>query len=500
MAGRFVSIWFRHLMTDGLTIREPQLGSIPFVLKTTSHGRVVITAANAIAQKKGIEPGMAFADSRAIVPRLQGRDEEPGMSAKLLQHLAEWCIRFTPIVAVDLPDGLFLDATGCTHLWGGEKQYLNDIVRRLETIGYNARSAIADTPGAAWAIARFGQQQMIVESSKHVDSLLPLPGEALRIEKEIAERLHKLGLRRIAQFTTIPRHALLRRFGPSLIRQLDLAMGKEPEILTPVETPEPFRERLHCLEPIVTAKGIEIALQELLHTLCFRLQQTQLGARKMVFKCYRVDGKVEEVRIGTHRPSHHISHLFKLFELKLSNIEPALGIELFVLEVITVEEHAHQQERLFEIAGGLNDASLSELVDRLSARVGIGCVHRYLPVEHYWPERSYRSTTSLNEHPASEWLTDKLRPLELLSIPQRIEVTAPIPDYPPMLFRHRGKIHNVVRADGPERIEQEWWTSQGEHRDYYRVEDEDGNRYWLYRLGHYDEHNRTQWFLHGYFS
>lgn len=460
---------------------------------------MIVTSVNAVARRKGIEPGMAFADARAIVPDLQAKDEQPGLSEQLLQRLAEWCVRFTPIVAIDPPDGLLLDATGCPHLWGGEKAYLDDIVRRLATIGYNVRTAIADTAGAAWAVARFGRESMIVESGKHVDALLQLPGEAFRIEKEIAERLHKLGLRRIEQFITIPRHALLRRFGPSLLRQMDKAFGREPESLNPVEPPELFRERLQCLEPIVTAKGIEIALQELLKVLCFRLQQAQLGIRRATFKGYRVDGKIEDIRIGTHRPSYHVSHLFKLFELKLGSIEPALGIELFVLEAGEVEEHKSQQEKMFELAGGLNDSSLSELVDRVSARLGGGCVHRYLPAERYWPENSIQSATALHESPASEWRADKPRPLQLLPVPQRIEVAAPIPDYPPMLFRHRGKVHQIIRADGPERIEQEWWIRQGEHRDYYRVEDEEGNRYWLFRSGHYDEH-KAQWFLHGYFS
>ena len=192
------------------------------------------------------------------------------------------------------------------------------------------------------------------------------------------------------------------------------------------------------------------------------------------------------------------THLFKLFEIKLSTIEPALGIELFVLEAPKVEDHFPLQEKLWEGSGGLEDERLSELLDRLSSRTGVQAT-RYLPDEHYWPERSLKPASSLIEKLTTEWRKDKLRPLQLLAIPERIEVTAPIPDYPPMLFQHKGKLHRIIKADGPERIEQEWWLQQGQHRDYYRVEDESGNRYWLFRLGHYDD-KTFQWFIHGFFA
>jgi protein ImuB len=278
-----------------------------------------------------------------------------------------------------------------------------------------------------------------------------------------------------------------------------MALGQEIESIEPVQPIEPYQERLPCLEPIVTATGIEIALRQLLETLCLRLQQEEKGLRSAVFKGYRVDGKIEQVRIGTNRPTHHVTHLFKLFANKLSTIEPALGIELFVLEASKVDDHSSLQEKIWEGAGGLDDMRLSELIDRLANKVGVEAVHRYLPDEHYWPERSLKPTTSLQEQSITIWRMDKLRPLQLLSTPERIEVTAPIPDYPPMLFRYKGKVHQVVKADGPERIEQEWWIQEGQHRDYYRVEDEEGHRYWLFRLGHY--HDKTyQWFIHGFFA
>jgi protein ImuB len=499
MSGRFVSIWFHHLTTDWFSIRQPDLRERPLVLKASSHGRMVITAANTLAEREGIVRGMVLADAKAIVPDLQVIDDFPELPEKLLTRLAIWCIRFSPSVAIDPPEGLFLDASGCTHLWGGDSCYLADIESKLNLRGYEVRSAIADTLGVAWGMARYGNKPLVVPPGDHFEALLPLPPEALRLEPQTVERLNKLGLRQVHQFIRMPRPTLRRRFGPQFIRRMDMALGQEMEILEPVIPPEPYHERLPCLEPIITATGIEIALRQLLETLCLRLQQDQKGLRAATFKSYRVDGKIESICIGTHRPSHSITHLFKLFEIKLPTIEPALGIELFVLEASKVEEYLPEQRKMWEGGGGLEDIQLSELLDRLAGKVGSDAIHRYIPEEHYWPERSYSPAATLHEQANTSWPVDKQRPLHLLPKPERIEVTAPVPDYPPMLFRHKGKLHMILKADGPERIEQEWWMQQGQHRDYYRVEDEDGKRYWLFRLGHYDD-KVYKWFLHGYFA
>lgn len=495
---RFVSIWFRHLTTDWFTLRQPQLKNVPFVLRASSHNKIIITAANASAEAKGIHTGMTLADARAVLPDLEVQDDKPDLIEKLLTRLAEWCIRFTPVVAVDLPDGLLLDVTGCSHLWGGDFLYVQDIIRKLQARGYDIRAAIADTIGTAWAVARYGNESFVIENNQHVEALLSLPPEALRLDTAVIERLHKLGLHRIKQFINMPRPSLRRRFGQHFITQLDKAMGQAIEMLEPVHPLEPYQERLPCLEPIVTAIGIEIALKQLLETLCHRLLQEQKGLRTAIFKCYRVDGKTQQVCIGTNRPTHHVSHLFKLFELNIATIEPDMGIELFVLEAPKVEDYFPHQEKMWEAAGGLHDARLTELLDKLANKIGMESIHRYIPDEHYWPERSFKQAISIQEN-AAVWPSNKLRPLQVLARPERIEVTAPIPDYPPMLFRRNGKIHQIVKADGPERIEQEWWLQQGQHRDYYHVEDEEGHRYWLFRLGHYDD-KVYQWFLHGMFG
>ena len=499
MVKRFVSIWFTHLSTDWFTIRQPHLKNVPFVLRASSHGRMVITGVNIAGEEKGIRRGMVLADARAIQPDLEALDDKQDLAPKLLKRIAEWCVRFTPAVAVDPPDGLLLDTTGCAHLWGGDSSYVSEIVKKLQARGYDVRVAMADTIGVAWGVARFGKDAQVINSGLHIESLMGLPPEALRLETGTVDRLHKLGLHQVRQFIKIPRSSLRRRFGQHFVMRLDMALGQEIETIQPVLPIEPYQERLPCLEPIVTATGIEIALRQLLETLCSRLHQEQKGLRTALFKGYRVDGKVEQVDVGTNRPTHNVRHLFKLFENRLPAIEPALGIELFVLEAPEVEDHLPLQEKMWEGSGGLEDMRLSELIDRLTNKVGTKAIHRYLPDEHYWPERSFRPTSSLQEKSTAAWRVDKLRPLQLLHLPEPIEVTAPIPDYPPMLFRYKGKVHQIIKADGPERIEQEWWLHQGQHRDYYRVEDEDGCRYWLFRSGHY--HDRTyQWFIHGFFA
>ena len=500
MPKRFVIIWFRNLKTDWFTIQKPELQHIPFVLAVPDHGRKIITASNILARQEGIENGMVVADAKAILPSLKVIDDDPTLPEKLLKSIAKFCIRYTDAVAIDLPDGLILDVTGCAHLWGGEKNYIKEINTRLTNRGYDVRATMADTIGAAWAIAHFGGSSPIVEPGKQMEALLQLPPSALRLEPEVKDRLYKLGLRKISQFINMPRPALRRRFGLFTLLRIDLALGNEEETIHPIIPIEPFRERLPCLEPIVTLTGIEIALERLLNAQSLTLNAEGKGIRKAVFSCYRVDGKVEQVEIGTNRATANPKHLFKLFEEKLQTIEPALGIELFMLDAIKTEKIITRQEQLWNTTGGPDDPAIAELMDRLTNRFGPGPLTRYQPDEHYLPERSYKKADDLFFVDRLSWIVDRPRPLNLLQKPEPIEVTAPIPDYPPMNFRYKNQLHKIKKADGPERIESEWWISEGRHRDYYAVEDEEGGRYWIFRAGHYSRDRSPNWFIHGFFA
>lgn len=500
MEKRFVAIWFCHLKTDWMIRRQPGLKDCPFVLASPQRGRMVITAVSAVAKTKGLYSGMIVADAKIVLPDVKVLDDTIDFDHKLLTRLAVWCIKYTPVAAVDLPNGLLLDVRGCTHLWGSEEAYLKDIFNQLKILGYHIRIAMADTIGAAWAVCRFGKEKIIIQNNEQATALMPLPPEALRIENSISERLHKLGLHTIGSFIGMQRSALRRRFGEPLLLRLDQALGSRQELIQPVIPAEPYHERLPCLEPIQTATGIEMALQKLLETLCARLKEEGKGLRLATLKCYRVDSHVQQIEVRTNHPSNHTTHLFKLFEMKIATIEPALGIEVFTLEACKVEDIQISQATFWTMNSSLECRETSELLDNLENHFGSDIIHRYLPAERHLPEHSFKAAISLKEKPTTAWRRDKLRPIHLLQQPQLIEVTAPVPDYPPLHFRYKGKLHKVVQADSCERIESEWWLSKGLHRDYYAVQTEEGKCYWLFRLGHYDDSRPPRWFIHGFFE
>ncbi|WP_129715802.1 DNA polymerase Y family protein [Pedobacter sp. SYP-B3415] len=500
MQKRFLSLWFPFLVSDWLCIRRPELKESAFVFAGLVRGRKIVSMASALAARKGITAKMTVADARALVPELDVFDEEPGREQRLLRALAKWCVRFSPFVAVDSPEGLFIDISGCTHLWGGEAAYLDDLLLRLSKPGYTVYGAIADTPGAAWAMVRCGRNKMIVESGSITEALLPLPPGALRLDHILIQRFAKLGLNRIADFISMPRSVLRRRFGESLLQRLAQTLGQEDEYLEPVVFPDPFHERLPCLEPIKTAVGIEVAVKKLLEMLCKRLKDEGVGLRKAILTVFRIDGKKIRTLIGTNRAVQSEEHIFKLFELKIPGIAPGMGIELFTLDAQQTEKMPLQNEALWKTGATIDDGEVASLLDRLACRIGSDRIRRYVPAEHFWPERSFRLAASIIEKPASNWAPERPRPVQLLNQPEKIEVTAPIPDYPPMLFRYKGQTHHISKADGPERIEREWWLESGEHRDYYHVEDKEGRRYWLFRSGHYRGDSGNQWFIHGFFA
>ncbi|WP_022829363.1 Y-family DNA polymerase [Sphingobacterium paucimobilis] len=497
MPRRYMCIWLPFFGTDRAEKEQPERRKAPFVLTLAQNGRVKIQAANRPALQEGISCGMVLADAQAILPQLESAIYDANSLNQTLQALGEWCIRFAPIVDLQAPDGIVLDISGCAHLWGGEEKYGNHIIDRIAQGGYQAQAAIADTIGTAWAVARHTQRLTIVSTAQQAQALSGLPPAALRISLQTQQRLHKLGFRYIEEFMHIPKSTLRRRFGDELICRLGQALGTEQEHISPIEPIPSYQERLSCLDPISTSTGIQIALERLLTTLCDRLRKEEKGLRQAVFRGYRIDGNVQTIHIGTGRASSNPTHLFKLFDLKVPNIEPALGIELFVLEATLIENSILPQEGLWQTKGGQSE--IAELLDNIAAKIGSGSIHRFLPSAHHWPERTIEPTSSLDTQPQSDWPRHALRPLHLLAHPEPIEVMVPLPDYPPALFRHRKKIYKLVKADGPERIEQEWWISDEQPRDYYRVEDEKGARYWLFRSGYYGQGD-PEWFLHGYFT
>ena len=495
MDRRFLSIWFRHLIADQQIRRQPALKNEAFVFATREKNRDVIRFTSSAATAAGIRPGMVLSDAKLLVSGLQVMAGDPDPEG-LLRQIALRCIRYSPLVAVDPPDGLLIDITGCAHLWGGEAAYYKDIVGRILAGGYDIRASIADTAGAAWAFARHLRRPLIVPPGQHRQYLPGLPPTALRLSPPVLGRLRSLGMSRIRHILDQPRTTLTPRFGSEMLERLDQAFGECEEYLIPVVSPVPYRERLPCPEPIVTATGIEYALTCLLDLLCKRLEREGKGLRTALFACHRVDGKVMPVSVGTTRATCSTAHLFKLFETKIPGIEPGMGIELFTMEAPLVEDAPPGQEVLW---GGQSAVEIAELLDRIASKTGAGVFSRSFPSQHYWPERSFEAAPPDRCAKTVEWPADP-RPIHLLDPPEPLSVTAPIPDYPPMSFRYRNTLYKVVAANGPTRIENEWWIDNARPRDYYIVEDEQGARYWIFRSGHYDDAEPARWYLHGLFA
>lgn len=500
MQSRFVAIWFRFLRTDWFQKKQSSLKGTAFVLAVPDHGRMVITEASYAANARGIMKGMVVSDAKVLFPSLQVINDVQCLNQKLLKSIAQWFIRFSPVAAIDMPDGIILDATGCTHLWGGEENYLKDIINKLKSFGYHIRAAMADTIGTAWAVARYGKIKAIIKSGEHANALMPLPPISLRLQQEANEKLLKLGLTEVGSFMFMQASVLRRRFGADLLSKLNQALGTKEEYIEPVVPVSAFTERLPCLELIQTKEGIEIALQQLLEKLCKRLNLEGKGLRELKFTAYRVDNKTTSIGITTNHASYNPKHLFKLIEYRISLLEPGSGIELFIIEALKVEKVVAIQQTIFTAKGNSESREIAELLDNLENKFGNNIVHRYLPSEHHWPERSVKLATSVKEQSVKGWPVNKLRPIQLLPRPIPIQVTAPIPDYPPMNFRYNRQLYIIAKANACERIEPEWWIEGGLHRDYYIVEDKDGKRYWIYRLGHYNDEEKPLWFIHGFFA
>jgi protein ImuB len=441
---------------------------------------------------------MAVSQARALVPGLDIRDDDPAADSDLLQRLALFAARrWTPRAAVSPPDGLFLDLTGVAHLFGGEEKMCRRMIGFCARAGFAARIAVAGTPGAAHALARFaGGGLCPVNGEPEALALLPLA--ALRVEEPVLAAARRLGLETVGDLLPLPRGPLQRRFGKTLLARLDQALGRSGEPIEPVVPEEAPSATLRFAEPIATAESIAEALGLLMERLIVTLREQGLAARTLALLCDRVDGKVERIAIGTARATRDGAHLLRLLAMKIETIEPGFGLDSMRLVAGRVEPLPPEQ-----LSGDKAEADLAMLVDRLAGRLGPRRLYRATAVESDVPERSVARTGPLD--PASPW-PEWPRPVRLLSPPERVEnVVALLPDLPPRRFTWRGRAYRVARADGPERIHGEWWkrTCESEGvRDYFQVEDEQGARFWLYRRGDGVD-ARTgdlSWYLHGVFG
>jgi protein ImuB len=481
-------------------------------LVTHAHDgrRLAVAAANQAALALGLRPGMPLAHAQAMVPGLEVAEADPAGDAAALTDLAAWCLRYTPLTAPEPPDGIWIDATGSAHLHGGEAAMLADLVGRLGRSDIIGRAAIADTPGAAWAVARHARQPTtVVAPGQQADAIIPLPVSALRIPGDAAQGLRRLGLDTVGQLAATPRGPLARRFGTEVLLRLDQALGHVPEPITPIVPPEAVQHRLAFPEPLLTAEALAAATAVLVRHVCVTLERLGLGARRLDLLFERVDDAAQILRVGTARPSWDARHLTWLLDQRLGQVDPGFGVAAMHLIVALTEPLVPSQDTAPLTGEGEAEADLSALVDRLAVRLGAGRVFRVLPVESDVPERSVRRAPPVGASLPAElvraaWPSGLPRPVRLLEPPQPVETLSALPDHPPAAFTWRGLRRRVRRADGPERIAGEWWRRDGERlavRDYWAVEDELGRRYWLFRRGDGADPatGDLRWFLHGLF-
>lgn len=507
-----LSLWLRRLSTD--RIARSRECSAPLIV-TGKRGNVeVLTAVDDAAERLGLSPGLALAQARAMHPGIDAVAEDAEADAALLESIADWCLRYTPLVACDTPGGLLLDISGCAHLYGGERELAADLSGRLEDAGFAYSLAIAGTIGAAWASAHYGEPASYAYGEERA-LLAPLPLSALRLPPATVASLARVGLKRIGDIADLPRAPLTARFGSEVLRQLDRALGHEHEPLTPRLPVAPYVAEQRFAEPIAREEDVLAITGRLARRLQFALERRGDGARRIELTLFRTDGVVRRIAAGTSRPLRDPDEIRAMFVERLAALadalDPGFGFDMVRLSVIVAEACPPEQ---IGIGGGEDAAELCRLVDRLSARLGARRVRRLTAQDSHIPEVAEAALPAQTVNGDAGWhafrryreqIALSPRPLRLLTRPEPIEAVAEVPDGPPLRFQWRRALHEVVAAEGPERIEGAWWSEHGgPARDYFRVEDKSGLRFWLFRAGLYRDLAQgaaaPTWFLHGTFA
>ncbi|GFE65372.1 hypothetical protein KIN_24460 [Litoreibacter roseus] len=467
------------------------------------HGPI-IHALNGTALERGIRPLARVVDVQAIHPDLHVEQADPPGDQAFLERLTHWARRWCPWTVSDADNGLILDTTGSAHLFGGETALLRDMIQRFAIQGLTARVAMAPTRGAAQALARYGAASTLCDDTDMAPQLDPLPVNALQLEAETARLLDRLGLKTIGALNAVPRSTLMRRFsGLSADRNplilLDRTLGRAAD---PVNAPPDaayFMARTRLAEPVIDPVPY---LDGLAQRLCRDLAQAEQGARHLRLTIYRIDGEWRTVDAATARASRDPAHLVKLFDGKLDSMDPGFGFDLLTLEAGRVEPLCLHQDRL----DGTRDANadVAALLDRLTARLGAQKVTWSTWSESHKPEDVETLRPALQTEPSAPLTLTVERPIRLLQPAEEVQVLYAVPEGPPSQFRWRRVVYRMTRYTGPERIAPEWWKDRPgtRLRDYYKVEIEDGRRFWLYRDGvvHDGRGGDPRWFLHGFFA
>ncbi|MDP9573958.1 UNVERIFIED_ORG: protein ImuB [Agrobacterium larrymoorei] len=501
---RVVSIYFPDLATDRIRRDDPSIpGEQPIAVISKSGSKRWVSAADGAARKIGVRVGMPAAKAQAIFQGLILVDADPAADAVALNRIGFWALaHYSPIVAVDGVDGLVMDTEGADHLQGGEVPMTTGIVNTFLSRKLTAKVAVADTWGAAHACVRaINRDTVIVPRGEIVRAVEKLPISLLRLSDKIVQDLRVLGFHSIGELANTPRAPLALRFGPEVGRRLDQIFGRVSEPIDPIRTADLVEVSRSFQEPIGAAETIDKYVGRLVVQLVAELEKRGLGARRTDLIVHKVDNTIQAIRAGTAKPARDVGWLTKLFKDRTEKIEPGFGIERLVLVAVAAEPLVEEQRASSLVEEEHGD--ITPLIDIFANRGQR--VYRVAPVASDVPERSVQRVPAIADAVETAWVSHWRRPVRLFDRPEQIQAIALMPDYPPASVTWRGKRHRVKRADGPERIFGEWWMRPTELeavRDYFVIENDDGERFWIFRSGDGidPETGSHKWFMHGIFA
>lgn len=511
MQRRYLALWFPYLASERLR-RRGSAGpdERPLVLVEKDHGALRLADCDSQAVALGLTRGLTLADARARIPELTVVEADPAADRRLVEWLAALCDRFTPLVALDPPHGLVLDITGCAHLFGGEAALRQRVGRSMDWLGLTVFASIAGTPQAARALSRFGRCAISFPGEDE-QRTLPLPVSALEAPSQTVIALSRAGLKTLGDLAGRPSHTLAARFGEGLVTKLRRILGHEDARITPLRPPPDCVVERHFPDPLQDTKGLEEIVARLLGEAGRLLEARGEGGRAFEVSFFRSDGAVRRLQLETGRPSRDVAAILRLYRERIDSLadplDPGFGYDAIRLSVPVCEPLGTPQASLDGRA--VEEEAVADLVDRLVTRFGRERVLRFVARDSHQPEQEAAlvpAAAKSNEAlpwPVAQPDEPPARPLQLFEPPQPVETLAEVPDGPPLRFRWRRVLYEIARAEGPERIAPDWWRDgPGEHtRDYYRVEDAQGRRFWLFRAGLYGrETTSPRWYLHGLFA
>lgn len=503
---RYLALFLPFLPADRLRAAGGGAPDGPFAFIEARRGAMRVAAVDPRALALGIAPGMALADARARLPELAAVDHDARADRLWLERIADGCDRYTPMVALDPPDGLTLDVSGCAHLFGGEAGLADDLERRFAPRIGHLRHAFAATPEGAQALARF----QTLPAANEAQALRRLPVAALRLDGEAELALRRAGLKTIGDLASRPTAPLAARFGAESSAMLARLLGRADSRIAPRRPPPALLLERRLAEPIARTDHVLQVIGDLVDEAALALEAARKGGRRFAARLFRSDGRLCDLAVETGRPVRDAAVVMRLFAERVAALadplDPGFGFDLVRLAVPVAEALAPAQLQLE--GGGVTDDALAALVDRLSVRLGRGRVRRFAPQDSHIPEQGVLALPAVEAGKPGGWDAPApgdppLRPIHLFDPPQPIEVMAQVPDGPPHRFRWRRALHDVTRFEGPERIAAEWWQGrpQALTRDYYRVEDRRGRRFWIFRYGLYgSEAVHPGWYIHGLFA